>query len=141
MQKDRNLDSLKKLVQLYVAVLIGGTVLAVVLGIAPFFAYGLHLEDPLLVAGGAFDPKNYPLFDYHTLLGNLTHIFALGALATIPLWTIPLNSMLVFTLLRFGAQVSGKLRVAVVAAIIIGIGLSLVYFTPLFRLVLTWHVD
>lgn len=49
--------------------------LAIVL--LPFFAYGMHLQDPVQVAGGSFDPKGYPLFRSGTLMGEALHFVAL----------------------------------------------------------------
>jgi hypothetical protein len=135
------MNSVRKLILVDVSVLLSAAMVTILLGIVPFFAYRLYLENPAQVAGGMFDPKNYPLFDYHTALGNVTHALALSALATIPLWAVPLSAVLAFTLLRSAMHVRGRLRLAVVAAILIGVGLSLFYFTPFARLLLTWHVD
>ncbi len=135
------MNNLRRIFQLYAIVLMSGAVVTIMLGVTPYFAYGVYLENPTQVAGGMFDPKSFPLFDYHTVIGNLTHALALSTLATIPFWATPLSVVLALTLLRFGGQVTGKLRMAVFAAIVIGVGLSLFYFTPFARLLLTWHVD
>jgi hypothetical protein len=131
----------QKMLWVYTLALVSGAIVTVILGIVPFFAYGLHLEGPMQVAGGTFDPKNYPLFDYHSVLGSVTHAVALSAFATIPVWAIPCSAVLIFSLIRFRLQLSSRVQVVVWATVILGVGLSLFYFTPFGHLLLTWHAD
>lgn len=109
--------------------------------VAPFFAYGLHLQDAAQVAGGMFDPKGFPLFQGSGASGNWLNALALVSLIALPVGAVGAGGLLIVSLRRAWPRLGRQARI--VASMVLGLAaiLMLVYFSPLGRLIGTWLVD
>ena len=116
-------------------------VLYVALVILPFFAYGLHLQPAHLVAGGSFDPKDFPLFNYRSTSGSLMRMVAVIVVATSPIWLLGFGGVLTVTLARGWKRLTVNQRRLTIIVLLAGAGMTLFTLSPLGRLMLIWFFD
>ena len=109
--------------------------------VGPFFAYGLHLQPAAQVAGGAFDPKGFPLYDPGTLPGAAVHLLVIPVIVVIPFWTVGFGTLLAFTLGRYWFVFAARQRRLGMLAIILSAGLFVLFFSPFIRILLAWFMD
>ncbi len=115
--------------------------LYLLLVVAPFFAYGLHLQDAAQVAGGAFDPKGYPLFQGSGASGNWLNVLAILSFIALPVVTIGAGGLLIVSLHRAWPRLGRQARIVISMVLALAAILMLVYFSPLGRLIGAWLVD
>lgn len=109
--------------------------------VAPFFAYGLHLEDPALVSMGQFDPKGYPLFNGTTEIGCWLHLGALLLITTAPVAVIALGGRLVLEMRHHAHEWQGTFRAITITTVLMSAALIAFYYSPLGRVITAWHAD
>ncbi len=125
----------------FVILLTAFFVVFLLLIVVPFFAYGLHLEDPALVSRGAFDPKGYPLFNGTTEIGCWLHLGALLLITTAPVAVVALGGRLLLEMRQHAHEWRGTLHVMTITAVLMSTALLAFYFTPLGRVITAWHAD
>lgn len=109
--------------------------------ILPFFAYGLHLEDPARVAGGVFDPKGYPLFSSESNIGSWLHFIALLLLLVTPVAIVALGIRLAVSVKRHWRGWQTASRTGALTVLLVSAALFSFMWTPFGRVILAWHLD
>jgi hypothetical protein len=108
-----------------------GEVLYLTLIILPFFAYGLHLEDP--------NPKYFPIFC--TPLGAWLRFAGVYTLALFPVWNTFFGLRLLFSAGRnWRRWVKGQRRL-VLGTLAASTALMAFIFSPAGQLMMKWYMD
>lgn len=122
-------------INIFMVIIGAAIVLFFVSIVAPFYALGLHLEPPNLVAGGSFDPKDFALTGgWLRLVGFFTLILA-------PLAVTICGGLSAVSLIMRQEQITGRLRTRAILSCAAALGLWLFIFSPLGRLILAWFMD
>jgi hypothetical protein len=124
-----------------VVVLLAAFVLGfAVIVVLPFYAYGMHLQDPVQVAGGAFDPRGFPLFSSESVVGNIMHFAALLLFPLTPIAIIALGLRSLVSLWQ--RRVAARSWQALAASLVVVSVLLFAYlWTPAGKVLLAWHFD
>ncbi len=123
----------------YVLSILTGVILYLTLIILPFFAYGLHLEDPGWVGGGSFDPKGLAIFA--NPVGCWLRLLGITTLVLLPVWNTFFGLRLLFSLgWNWLRLLPGQRRLGFMA-IVIGAALVGFIFSPAGRLIMRWYMD
>jgi hypothetical protein len=121
-------------------VVLGITVLInLLLVIAPFFAYGLHSQNPEIVRSGAFDPKGFALFNGE--IGSWLHMFVLICVPLTLVVIVAFGINLSFWLARNWSQIRITIRFYTAGMLLLNVALLAFLFSPLGRTIITWHFD
>lgn len=124
-----------------ITLLLGLFAIYSLLTVGPFFAYGVHLEPVNAVRGGMFDPKGYPLFLWSSPIGSAAHIIAVVTMVLVPVYGTLLSAALLVCLGRDWLVLSDRIRRLGLLALAAGVSMTAFFFSPLGRLILTWHMD
>lgn len=105
----------------------------------PFYAYGLHLKPASMVAGGNFDPKDFPV--YNSTIGCYVRLLSMIVALLTPLWIAGFGSLLSITLVRYWVVIAERQRVYSLVALSLAFGLLVFLFSPAGRVIMSWFMD
>ena len=107
--------------------------------ILPFFAFGLNHEPAPFVAGGLYDPKNFPFFQ--TTLGGLARLAGMVTLAFAPFWVGIFGIFFLVAALPAWRRWDREHRAVALVSIAASVVLLLFIFSDLGRVIVRWYAD
>lgn len=116
-------------------------VMDVVLVIAPFYIYAINQQPELMVIGGNFDPKGYPMFYYQSPLGGIIYLISFFTMLTAPIFIVFFGGILSVRLARYWDYLLPRQRRLGSLVLLMSMALLIFTFSPLGRLIFTWHMD